>query len=40
VQDALDVAAMTIEECNRLKREILRRHPHLAESLREAIAAA
>jgi len=37
--DALDVGAMTIEERNRLKREILRQHPHLAEELREAIAA-
>jgi hypothetical protein len=32
------VAAITIEERNRLKREILRQHPHLAEELREAIA--
>jgi hypothetical protein len=37
--DALDVAAMTIEERNRLKREILRQHPQLAEQLRDAIAA-
>jgi 2-oxo-4-hydroxy-4-carboxy--5-ureidoimidazoline (OHCU) decarboxylase len=37
--DALDVAAMTIEERNRLKREILRQHPHLAEQLSQAIAA-
>jgi hypothetical protein len=40
--DGLDVAAMTIEErkrLKRLKREILRQHPHLAEQLRQAIAA-
>jgi hypothetical protein len=37
--DGLDVAAMTIEERKRLKREILRQHPHLAEQLRQAIAA-
>jgi hypothetical protein len=30
---------MTIEERIRLKREILRQHPQLAEQLRDAIAA-
>ena len=35
--DPLDVASMTREQRDALKRELLRQHPHLAQELTDAI---
>jgi hypothetical protein len=37
LDDPLDVASMSREQRDALKRELLRRHPHLAEELTDVI---